>query len=55
VIIENSPNVVILTGVMRDFDRCRTDKKLATKINILGTKNIIDAWNETNSKLVLHF
>lgn len=51
-IIDISPQIVILTAAMTDVDQCEIDKNLATKINVEGTKNVIEACKTTESKLV---
>jgi len=52
VIHEIKPDVVILTASMTDVDRCEVNKKLAKKVNIDGPKNVIEACEKIDSKLV---
>lgn len=49
---EIEPYVIILTASMTDVDQCEVDKKLATKVNIVGPKNVIKACEQADSKLV---
>lgn len=51
-IVNLSPDIVILTAAMTNVDQCETDKKLATKINTEGPKNVINACRKIGSKLV---
>lgn len=47
-----NPDLIILTAAMTDVDQCERDKNLATKINFLGPKNVINACKSINSKLL---
>ena len=51
-IIKISPDIILLTAAMTDVDQCEIDKKLSTKINVEGPKNVIKACEKSNSKLV---
>ena len=46
------PNIIILTAAMTNVDQCEINKKLATKINLEGTKNVLNACKKINSKLI---
>jgi dTDP-4-dehydrorhamnose reductase len=46
------PDIIILTAAMTDVDQCETNKELATKINFIGPKNVINACKKMGSKLV---
>jgi dTDP-4-dehydrorhamnose reductase len=37
------PNVVVHAATLTDVDKCETNKELAWKINVEGTKNIVEA------------
>lgn len=47
-----SPELVIHTAALTNVDLCETNKELARTINIEGTRNVIDACKEANSKIV---
>lgn len=47
-----NPDVVIHTAALANVDLCETDKFLADRINIEGTKNVIDGCKISNCKLV---
>jgi dTDP-4-dehydrorhamnose reductase len=47
-----NPDIVIHTTALSNVDLCETNKILANKINIEGTKNIVEGCKITNSKLV---
>ena len=51
-IIKISPDVIVLTAAMTNVDQCEVDRKLASKINVMGPLNIVKACIKTNSKLV---
>lgn len=51
-IIELSPQIIILSAAMTNVDQCEIDKTLATKINVEGSKNVIDACRRIESKLI---
>lgn len=51
-IVKVSPDVVLLTAAMTDVDQCEVDKKIATKINIEGPKNVLRACKKIDAKLV---
>ena len=46
------PKVVIHTAAETNVDRCETQKKLAWKINVEGSKNVAEACSETSAKMV---
>ena len=46
------PEVIILAAAMTNVDRCEIEKKLATKINVKGTNNVLKASIKANSKLI---
>ena len=51
-IIKISPDIIVLTAAMTNVDQCEVDRKLASKINVIGPRNIVKACIKTNSKLV---
>jgi len=51
-IIKISPDSILLTAAMTNVDQCEIDKKIATKINVEGPKNVIKACEKSNSKLI---
>ena len=52
IIIKEKPDWVIHTAALTNVDLCETNKELAEKINVKGTKNVIDACTAIGSKLV---
>ncbi len=46
------PKVVVHTATLTDVDKCETNKELAWKINVEGTKNITDAAKKSHSFLI---
>lgn len=46
------PSITILTAAMTNVDQCEINKKLATKINLEGTINVLNACKKINSKLI---
>lgn len=46
------PDVVIHTAAETNVDRCETQKELAWKINVDGTRNVAEACSEANAKMV---
>ncbi len=48
------PNVVIHTAAMTDVATCENDKTQCWNLNVISTKNIVDACNNYKSKLI-HF
>jgi dTDP-4-dehydrorhamnose reductase len=46
------PDVVVHAATLTDVDKCETNKELAWKINVEGTKNIVDAAQTTGSFLI---
>ncbi len=47
-----SPDIIILSAALTNVDLNETDKRLATKINVEGPKNVIKACKHIDSKLV---
>lgn len=47
-----NPEVVVHAATLTDVDKCETDKELAWKINVDGTKNIVDASKRSHAFLV---
>jgi len=48
-----SPDIIILTAAMTNVDQNERDKRLATKVNVEGPKNVIKACKQIGSKLIL--
>ena len=46
------PEVVVHAATLTDVDKCETNKELAWKINVEGTKNIADAAKKSHSFLI---
>jgi len=46
------PDVIIHTAALTDVDRCEVDKDLAYKINVEGTKIIVETARKLNSFLI---
>jgi dTDP-4-dehydrorhamnose reductase len=46
------PDVVVHAATLTDVDKCETNKELAWKINVEGTKNIVEAAQRTSSFVV---
>ncbi len=51
-ILSINPDVIILAAAMTNVDRCEIEKKLATKINVVGTNNVLKASIKADSKLI---
>nr|AQS34564.1 hypothetical protein [uncultured archaeon] len=49
---EQRPNVVIHTAAMSDVDGCEDRKELAWKINVDGTKNIVEGCNAVDCTML---
>jgi len=49
---EIAPDIVFHTAAITNVDLCEQEKKLATKINVIGTNNVVDACKKTQSKIV---
>jgi dTDP-4-dehydrorhamnose reductase len=45
------PDVVVHAATLTDVDKCETNKELAWKVNVEGTKNIIDAAKQNKAFL----
>lgn len=43
---------VLHLAALADVDKCETDKDLAYKVNVLGTRNIVEACKKFNKKLI---
>ena len=46
------PDVVVHAASVTDVDKCETNKELAWKINVEGTKNIVEAAQRCGSFLI---
>ena len=46
------PDVVVHAATLTDVDKCETNKELAWKINVEGTKNIVEAAQSAGSFLI---
>jgi dTDP-4-dehydrorhamnose reductase len=46
------PDVVVHAATLTDVDKCETNKELAWKINVEGTKNIVEAAHDASSFLI---
>jgi len=46
------PNVVVHAATLTDVDKCETNKELAWKINVEGTKNVVEAAKATDSFII---
>jgi len=46
------PDITIHTAAETNVDRCETQKKLAWKINVEGTRNVAEACSKTSAKMV---
>jgi len=51
-IVNLSPDIIVLTAALTNVDQNEKDKRLATKINVEGPKNVIKACKQIDSKLV---
>jgi len=47
-----NPNFVVHAAALTDVDLCEKDKNLAFNVNVLGTKNIVEACKKVNAHLV---
>jgi len=52
IIDEIKPDIVFHTVAMTNVDLCEKDKKLATKINVIGTDNIVKACKKIQCKII---
>ena len=46
------PDVVVHAATLTDVDKCEPNKELAWKVNVEGTKNIVEAAKDTGSFLI---
>ncbi len=46
------PDVVVHAATLTDVDKCETNKELAWKVNVEGTKNIVEAAKNSGSFLI---
>lgn len=46
------PEITIHTSALTNVDLCETNRELADRINIQGTKNVVDACRNANSKII---
>ena len=46
------PDVIIHAATLTDVDKCELNQELAWKINVEGTKNIVDAAKTTGSFVI---
>jgi len=46
------PDVVVHAATLTDVDKCETNKELAWKVNVEGTKNIVEAAHDAGSFLI---
>lgn len=49
---KSNPDTVIHTSAVTNLELCENNKKLAYEVNVKGTKNIVNACKETNSKII---
>jgi len=49
---KTKPDVLIHTAAETNVDKCETQRKLAWKINVEGTRNVAEACSEANAKMV---
>ncbi|MFX1562177.1 MAG: SDR family oxidoreductase [Promethearchaeota archaeon] len=49
---KSNPDTVIHTSAITNLELCENNKKLAYEVNVEGTKNIVNACKETDSKIV---
>lgn len=52
VISRIKPEVVVHNAALTDVDRCEIEKELAWKINVEGTRNVLDACKSVKAKIV---
>ncbi|MHA1413973.1 MAG: dTDP-4-dehydrorhamnose reductase [Promethearchaeota archaeon] len=46
------PDIIILTAALTNVDQCELNKKLALKVNVDGPKNVLEACQRINAKLI---
>ena len=51
-LIKTNPEIVIHCAALVDTDRCEEDKGLASKVNVEGTKNIVENWWDYKCKMI---
>ncbi|GAG53837.1 unnamed protein product, partial [marine sediment metagenome] len=51
-IVNLSPDIIVLTAALTNVDQNEKDKRLATKINVEGPKNVVKACEQIDSKLI---
>jgi dTDP-4-dehydrorhamnose reductase len=52
IILRHSPDLVIHAAAYRDLDHCEQHPGAAWKVNVDGTRNVVNGCNEAGSKLV---
>lgn len=48
----NGAPYVLHLAALADVDKCETEKELAYKVNVLGTRNIVESCKKYNKKLI---
>lgn len=49
---KTKPDITILTSSLTNVNRCESEKNLARRINVLGTKNVVSLAEKYNTKLL---
>jgi len=49
---KTKPDVIVHAAALTNVDLCERDRQLATKVNVKGTRNIVEAARELNSYLI---
>jgi dTDP-4-dehydrorhamnose reductase len=52
IIVESDPDWIVLTAALTNVDLCETNKNLAKKVNIEGSKNVAIASRKVNARLI---